>query len=327
MDMPMFMVGDIACSLLPWLMKPYTGQLGHSREQYNYRISRAHMVAEGTFRHLKMQFRCLLILLNIRKWNIPYVADDYLHRFFPSINKVGGWGLEEKIKEMQKFFHLTVTGKLNSQTEEMMARPRCGVPDVLDYSTFPGTPRWRKNVLTYRILNYTPDLPHSMVVKAIKKAFQVWSDVTPLRFQNVARGEADILIRFAHGGEATAMFLRIHELHLFKHINFLSYAAHGDQSPFDGRGGVLAHAFAPSPGIGGDAHFDEAEKWSQNHIGTNLFLVAAHEFGHSLGLGHSNVQGALTYPMYRYWEPNTFVLPDDDRQGIQRLYGRKRENF
>ncbi|XP_075773406.1 matrilysin-like [Pelodiscus sinensis] len=245
--------------------------------------------------------------------------EDYLHRFFPSINKVGGWDLEEKIKEMQKFFHLTVTGKLNSQTEEMMARPRCGVPDVLDYSTFPGTPRWRKNVLTYRILNYTPDLPRSMVVKAIKKAFQVWSDVTPLRFQNVARGEADILIRFAHG-------------------------AHGDQSPFDGRGGVLAHAFAPSPGIGGDAHFDEAEKWSQNHIGkvfpvpvatnsapstqrTNLFLVAAHEFGHSLGLGHSNVQGALTYPIYRYWDPNTFVLPDDDRQGIQRLYGRKRENF
>ncbi|EMP37967.1 Macrophage metalloelastase [Chelonia mydas] len=227
---------------------------------------------------------------------------NYLDRFFPSINKAGGRTLEEKIKEMQKFFHLTVTGKFNSETEEMMDQPRCGIPDVLDYSTFPGNPRWRKNLLTYRILNYTPDLPRFMVEKAIQKAFKVWSDVTPLKFQKVARREADILIRFAHG-------------------------AHGDSSPFDGRGGTLAHAFAPGSGLGGDAHFDEGEKWSQDHRGTNLFLVAAHEFGHSLGLGHSNVQGALMYPIYRYWDPNTFSLPADDRQGIQKLYGRKRENF
>ncbi|XP_074837825.1 matrilysin isoform X2 [Carettochelys insculpta] len=227
---------------------------------------------------------------------------NYLARFFPSINKLGYLTLEEKIKEMQKFFHLTITGKLNSETEEMMNRPRCGVPDMLDYSTFPGSPRWRKNLLTYRIVNYTPDLPRDMVEKAIEKAFKVWSDVTPLKFQKVERGEADILIRFAYG-------------------------EHGDSSPFDGRGGILAHAFAPGPRIGGDAHFDEDEKWSQNHIGTNLFLVAAHEFGHSLGLGHSDVQGALMYPIYHYWDPNTFRLPDDDRRGIQKLYGRKRENF
>lgn len=33
-----------------------------------------------------------------------------------------------------------------------------------------------------------------------QKAFQVWSDVTPLRFRKIYSGEADIMIRFAFGG-------------------------------------------------------------------------------------------------------------------------------
>ena len=56
-----------------------------------------------------------------------------------------------------------------------------------------------------------------------------------------------------------------------------------------------------------------------------LFLVAAHEFGHSLGLGHSRDPGALMYPNYIYKNPDTFQLPRDDVNGIQSLYGQLKD--
>uniref|UniRef100_A0AAZ1WWG4 Matrix metalloproteinase-14 n=1 Tax=Oreochromis aureus TaxID=47969 RepID=A0AAZ1WWG4_OREAU len=87
--------------------------------------------------------------------------------------------------------------------------------------------------------------------------------------------------------------------------------------PFDGPDGTLAHTFGQGPGIGGDAHFDDDETFMFRYV---LFLVAAHEFGHSLGLSHSDDPGALKYSMYSYSNLDTFVLPWDDVKGIQSLY-------
>ncbi|XP_008520988.2 macrophage metalloelastase [Equus przewalskii] len=204
--------------------------------------------------------------------------------------------MENKIQEMQQFLGLKVTGQLDTATLDMMHRPRCGVPDVYDFRVMQGRPVWKKHFITYRIKNYTPDMKPEDVDYAIQKAFQVWSDVTPLKFRKINTGEADIMIQFAHG-------------------------AHGDYSPFDGRNGILAHAFGPGPGIGGDTHFDEAEIWTKSYKGTNLFLVAVHELGHSLGLGHSHDPKAIMFPTYSYIDLSTFRLSADDIRGIQSLYG------
>lgn len=63
-----------------------------------------------------------------------------------------------------------------------------------------------------------------------------------------------------------------------------------------------------------------------SQTGTNLFLVAAHELGHSLGLFHSDKKEALMYPVYRLsTSPAQFQLSQDDIDGIQSLYGEHEE--
>ncbi|NXX75655.1 MMP3 protein, partial [Urocolius indicus] len=238
------------------------------------------------------------------------LAKKYLEKFYDfkeekdSLFKSKNFDhMSKKIREMQAFFGLEVTGELNRRTLDMMKQPRCGIPDVRSYSTFPHSPRWKKDNVTYRILNYTPDMLQADVEGAIAKAFQLWSSVTPLRFTRLDSGQADIMISFASG-------------------------FHGDFYSFDGSGGTLAHAYPPSSGIGGDAHFDEDENWTKftTYNGYNLFLVAAHELGHSLGLGHSNVFGALMYPIYMAKDTRNYRLPQDDIDGIQALYGPPRES-
>lgn len=57
-------------------------------------------------------------------------------------------------------------------------------------------------------------------------------------------------------------------------------------------------------------------------LGTNIFQVAAHELGHSLGLGHSSVRESLMAPFYQKYKPK-FRLHQDDILAIQALYGAK----
>lgn len=60
--------------------------------------------------------------------------------------------------------------------------------------------------LSYRIENYTPDMPVSEVDDSIEKALQVWAKVTPLIFTRIYSGTADIMISFGRQGEYKITF-------------------------------------------------------------------------------------------------------------------------
>lgn len=206
----------------------------------------------------------------------------------------------------QRFQGLPLSDQLDEATIGQMSLPRCGVPDTpvrVEEFVVQGN-KWSKTDLTYGFQEFTADLSPAQIRGAIASAFRLWSQVTPLTFREVSlTNNPDIIIRFTTGD-------------------------HNDDFPFDGVGNVLAHAFFPPPNGGslaGDTHFDDAETWSVNlpASGRDLVTVAAHEFGHALGLSHSQVQGALMAPTYR--GPQRF-LSQDDINGIQSLYGDTDQN-
>ncbi len=212
----------------------------------------------------------------------------------------------EALRLFQEFNGLQPTGVLDEPTAALMARPRCGVPDVPGSSgaalahsspfTLSGL-KWPRANLTFSFDNFTADLQQQQVEQAMTQAMGLWSSVTHLEFHQVTAAQGpDIHILFAAGAHGTVPA----------------------DDPFDGTGGspnVLAHAFFPPPNggdIAGDAHFDEAETWSAALPvpagAIDLLTVAAHEFGHSLGLDHSTVPGALMAPFYTL---QRFLAPDD----------------
>uniref|UniRef100_A0A8K9UKW9 Peptidase metallopeptidase domain-containing protein n=1 Tax=Oncorhynchus mykiss TaxID=8022 RepID=A0A8K9UKW9_ONCMY len=267
-----------------------------------------------------IQVLCFLVLTDLL-WTLPIskeqwprledleLAEGYLRRFYHMSPSSGPQprnrratttsALGEKIREMQGFFSLKQTGRLDLQTLSVMRKHRCGVPDMENYSFYPDQIKWKNSTITYRIDQYTPDLTQEEVDTSFRLALKIWSDAAPLKF-----------IKFP----GTCMIIHLAP----------SILAHGDFFPFDGPKGVLAHAFAPGEDMGGDVHFDEDEIWTMGHskLGYNLFTVAAHELGHSLGLSHSKDPSSLMYPNYNYYIGAQYTLPQDDALGIQALYGK-----
>jgi peptidoglycan hydrolase-like protein with peptidoglycan-binding domain len=215
------------------------------------------------------------------------------------------------LRRYQRFFHLPQTGELDEATVAQMSIPRCSVLDPQDDAGVSGQAvqgnRWTTTDLRYGFQNFTPDLTEAQTRDAIRAALALWSDVTPLTFREVPVNQnPEIVIRFVAGD-------------------------HGDGSPFDGVGGVLAHAFYPPPNggdIAGDAHFDETETWAVAlPIAAGRFdlvTVAAHEFGHALGLTHSSVAGTLMWPSVSPGSTHRFLQQNDDISLIQSIYGSRR---
>ncbi|KAF9595888.1 hypothetical protein IFM89_005374 [Coptis chinensis] len=231
--------------------------------------------------------------------------------------------LESAVKVYQLNYGLNETGTLDSRTMEMMLRPRCGVPDIINGTTrmrsgkmkrhqhgplsfhiapqfafFSGRPKWpyTQANLTYRFRSSVEVIDLQTLRPVIAQAFAKWEFVIPFTFSEAQESQThwNITIGF-------------HKLD------------HGDRHAFDGPGGVLAHAFEPTVGW---FHYDADENWSPNPNTNQIDLesIAVHEIGHVLGLQHSAIPEAVMYGLFSPGEQKR-ELHSDDILGIRTLYG------
>jgi matrix metalloproteinase-14 (membrane-inserted) len=156
--------------------------------------------------------------------------------------------LENAIKDFQHFAGLELTGKLDAYTLELMQLPRCGVRDTIAAGTESGRrrkrryalegSRWKESRLTWAVNKYpNKKLTKQQIDETLTRAFEIWGAVSNLEFVRVESDNPKINILFVERD-------------------------HGDEDPFDGPGGVLAHAYFPR--YGGDMHVDNEESWTLN---------------------------------------------------------------
>ncbi|XP_072033803.1 collagenase 3-like [Amphiura filiformis] len=236
--------------------------------------------------------------------------------FLRSPGSVFGYAhLVNLIKDVQFVLHVNQTGELDDDTMTALRRPRCGVKDApveersVEAHVLKRNKRytinwhkWDNRFIKYRILNYPTDseLTNAQVDEAVDRAVEQFSNVTRLIFKKITdNGYADIFIKFESWN-------------------------HGDGYPFDGPNGTVAHAFVPEGIYGdydGDVHFDDSEDFThEGEKGYNLYQVALHEIGHSLGLEHSWVDGAVMIPDYPGYNAS-YALTNDEIRALQLLYG------
>lgn len=210
----------------------------------------------------------------------------------------------EALADFQRFYHLEPTGTLTLETLKLMNTPRCALPDFEPGDTHrpaalggPGVEdsdpfvfssnKWSLANLRWFLSGGTPDLTGE--AGQLQSAFDTWAGVVPLSFtQQAGTSGADLDVSWQVGD-------------------------HGDGDPFDGPGTVLAHAFYPTDGR---IHFDDAESWATSGS-RDIWTVALHEFGHTLGLRHSGVKDAV---MYAFISGQRRSLHEVDIKGMRSRY-------
>ncbi len=240
-------------------------------------------------------------------------AVRYLHFFgYVSsglLNSLDVAELKQRVTLFQQRFGLPADGVIGPKTLKAIAAPRCGCLDVADNDNGVhlqylrlqekvdnNKNRWQKNGLTYAVREYVPGIPPEQQRQIIHQAWAAWDKVCGLELREATSADtADLLLRVGRGSV----------------------------DKFDGRGGVLAWSYLPD-GTNKQLlmRFDTDETWvtTPEQRGVLLFNVACHEFGHMLGLSHSEIAGALMAPHYN----PLIAVPQqkDDIDRVTAIYGR-----
>lgn len=153
-------------------------------------------------------------------------------------------------------------------------------------------------------------LDGSLIRTSVEEALGLWASVAPLHFVEVP----DDGLSYAAGAREYGQ-LR------FRHVYI-----NGPDPPPPADPVAKARAYFPSGGgsLAGDVEFDRGDPWQQS--GTlsvpDVLGAAIHEIGHTLGLGHTNVEDANMYWIFhRFSGPGSGELFPDDIAGVRAIYG------
>jgi predicted Zn-dependent protease len=206
--------------------------------------------------------------------------------------------LKAAVFEFQRSVLLLPTGELDDATVNMMRSPQCGTPRQDPLAFVSSGRMWPQSIIRYAVAGYSGDLPQADQDNILRAAYNAWSAVVPLTFQQVAANQQ-------------------HEIDIV-----FTTLTNGDTG-LDGPGGVQAYArFPGSNPIDGDIHFDDDENWApgMNTAGCDLLRVALHEIGHALGLDHNTTDNTtLMWPYCNNPGYPGAPMPDD-RAGMRNLY-------
>jgi hypothetical protein len=207
----------------------------------------------------------------------------------------------EALHKYQERHDLAPTGVFDEPTREQMLKPRCAMPDMRNGVAFATTCAWDRRSLTFALDTGTNDVAGGGEFNAVRAAFATWAAAAPLTFTEVTTAQnPDIRIGWRPANDPDHSMV----------------------------GGTLAHADFP-PGcsvvtnnLPKPVHFDDQEhNWSIGSLAGafDVESVALHEIGHIIGLGHSNVPGAVMFPSISPGATNRSLTPDDSA-GAQGLY-------
>ncbi len=143
---------------------------------------------------------------------------------------------------------------------------------------------------------------HSNWEQQIQKAAAVWEAVAGINLVQVLDAGSPIGTGGYQQGDPNSGDIRIGGM-----------SQPGDQLAF-------AYACQPFNGgaIAGDIFFNTDQWWQTNATTYDLMTVAIHEFGHALGMGHSEISTASMYAGYTSAKQ---ASTSDDSTGLRTVYG------
>jgi hypothetical protein len=213
--------------------------------------------------------------------------------------------------EFQMRYDVGTPGVLDAATRDLMAAPRCGMPDLFGRPSvnFRAVCAWDRRWLSYQFGRpgasaMTTDVSQGVAINAIRRALSTWERAgVGLTFRVITGGDipldADIRIEWRPAADPDYSMVG-------------NVVAHADYPP---------GCWAVTSGYPKPLHFDDGETWVDGAVagGFDIESVALHELGHLLGLDHSDVAGTVMWPyVYSNWTLRT--LQPDDLAGIRSLY-------